>query len=97
MKTWGSEGIAPPFLTSALDGGEWLASSPCRFTPGTHWIGDPRAEICSRQNVWYIYTINKLCRRKDIIIKSISQILLELSNYEWECSTRGRIESLYRI
>jgi hypothetical protein len=33
------------FLTSALVGGEWLASRPCRFTPlerapGTHWIGD---------------------------------------------------------
>jgi hypothetical protein len=31
-------------LTSALDGGEWPASRPCRFTPkerapGTHWIG----------------------------------------------------------
>jgi hypothetical protein len=39
MKTWGSGGIAPPFLTSALDGGEWSASRPCRFTPGTHWIG----------------------------------------------------------
>jgi hypothetical protein len=31
------------FLTSALDEGEWLASSPGRFTrrervPGTHWI-----------------------------------------------------------
>jgi len=30
------------FLTSAPDGGEWLASSPGRFTPrvrdsGTHW------------------------------------------------------------
>jgi hypothetical protein len=23
MKTWGNGGIAPPFLTSALDGGEW--------------------------------------------------------------------------
>jgi hypothetical protein len=39
-----SGGIAPPFLTSALDGGEWLASSSKRFTswerdPGTHWIG----------------------------------------------------------
>jgi hypothetical protein len=29
-----SEGIAPPFLTSVLDGGEWLASCPCRFTSG---------------------------------------------------------------
>jgi hypothetical protein len=30
------------FLISALVGGEWLASCPCRFTPGeevpcTHW------------------------------------------------------------
>jgi hypothetical protein len=40
----GSGGIAPPFLTLALDGGEWSASHPCRFTPAetaplTHWIG----------------------------------------------------------
>jgi hypothetical protein len=41
MKTyWG-------FLTSALDGGEWLASRPCRFTsgetaPGSRWV-NPRA------------------------------------------------------
>jgi hypothetical protein len=33
------------FLTSALDGGEWSASYPGRFTPrerdrSTHWIGD---------------------------------------------------------
>jgi hypothetical protein len=41
------------FLTSALGGGEWSASRPCRFTPGerasgTHWIGgwvDPRAGL----------------------------------------------------
>jgi hypothetical protein len=33
MKAYGSGGIAPPFLTSALDGGEWLASRPCPFTP----------------------------------------------------------------
>jgi hypothetical protein len=31
---WGSEGIAPTFLTSALDRGKWSASSPCHFTPG---------------------------------------------------------------
>jgi hypothetical protein len=38
-------------LSSALDGGEWLASRPGHFTPreralGTHWIGGwmgPRA------------------------------------------------------
>jgi hypothetical protein len=33
------------FLTSALVGGEWSASRPCRFTsgentPGTYWIGE---------------------------------------------------------
>jgi hypothetical protein len=40
-------------LTSALDGGEWLASRPGHFTPrerasGTHWIGGwvgPRAVL----------------------------------------------------
>jgi hypothetical protein len=42
---WGSGGIAPHFLTSALDGGELSASRPCRFTPreialGTYWIAD---------------------------------------------------------
>jgi hypothetical protein len=39
-----SGGIAPPFLTSALDGGEWSASHPCYFTAretahGTHCTG----------------------------------------------------------
>jgi hypothetical protein len=44
MKTCGSGGVAPPFLTSALDGGEWSASRHGHFTPGerapnTHCIG----------------------------------------------------------
>jgi hypothetical protein len=44
MKTWGSEGVDPPFLMSALDGGDLSASCPGRFTsrdraPTTHWIG----------------------------------------------------------
>jgi hypothetical protein len=41
------------FLTSALVGGQWSASCPCRFMPGeripgTHWIGvwvDPKAGL----------------------------------------------------
>jgi hypothetical protein len=42
-EVWGSGGIAPPFLTSALVGCEWSAARLCRFTPGerapgTHWI-----------------------------------------------------------
>jgi hypothetical protein len=41
---WGSEGITPRILTSALDGGEWSASRPGRFTSGeattdAHWMG----------------------------------------------------------
>jgi hypothetical protein len=28
---WGSAGISPPFLTSALDEGEWSASRPCNY------------------------------------------------------------------
>jgi hypothetical protein len=34
MKTCGSGNIAPPFLTSALDGGEWSAWRRGRFTYG---------------------------------------------------------------
>jgi hypothetical protein len=49
----GVGGVVPPFLTFALDGGEWSASLPCCFTPGerapsTHWIGGwvgPRAGL----------------------------------------------------
>jgi hypothetical protein len=49
----GSGGIAPPFLTSSLEGGEWSVSRPGRFTPdenstGTHWLGEwvgPRAGL----------------------------------------------------
>jgi hypothetical protein len=45
MKTWGSWGIAPSFLTSAVDGSKWSASRLGRFTtaeraPATHPIGD---------------------------------------------------------
>jgi hypothetical protein len=34
LSTWGNEGIAPPFLTLALDGREQSASRPCCFTTG---------------------------------------------------------------
>jgi hypothetical protein len=39
----GSGGIAPPFLTSALDEGEWSVSLPAtsasgEIAPSTHWI-----------------------------------------------------------
>jgi hypothetical protein len=54
MKTWTSGVISPPFLTSALDGGELSASQPGRFTPGewapdTHWI---RARVSPKAGSW---------------------------------------------
>jgi hypothetical protein len=40
METYGGADLQiRVFLTSALVGGEWSASRPGRFTPGTHWIG----------------------------------------------------------
>jgi hypothetical protein len=47
------------FLASTLVGGERSASRPCRFTPGTHWIGgwvDPRASLDEEE---------KLCPYRD--------------------------------
>jgi hypothetical protein len=38
MKTWESGGIAPPFLTSELHGGERSASCLSHFVLGTHLI-----------------------------------------------------------
>jgi len=38
VKTLGNEVIAPAFLTSALNGGEWSASRSGRFTLGVHRI-----------------------------------------------------------
>jgi hypothetical protein len=43
-KYWGVKVYLHAFLTSALDGGEWSALRPGRFTPrerapGTPWIG----------------------------------------------------------
>jgi hypothetical protein len=50
MKTWGSGGIAPPLLTSTLDGGEWLASRPWGTALGTHWVG-PRAGLDALEKI----------------------------------------------
>jgi hypothetical protein len=51
MKTYGGvDEYINVFLTSALAGGEWSASRPCRFTPGkrdsvpTGWEG-PRIDL----------------------------------------------------
>jgi hypothetical protein len=61
-----SGGIVSSFLTSTLDGGEWSASRPYRFTSeersrGTRWIGcwiDPRAGQDDMEKT----QISSLCR-----------------------------------
>jgi hypothetical protein len=50
---WGNGGRGPSNLTSVLDEGEWLASRPGHFAPGTHWIGGcvgPRAVLNAVEN-----------------------------------------------
>jgi hypothetical protein len=52
MMTWGNGGIAPPFLTLAMNGGGWSAScfyfTPEEMAPGARhiqgWVG-PRAGL----------------------------------------------------
>jgi hypothetical protein len=58
-------------LTSALVGGEWPASCPCWFTPGTHWIGgwvDPKAGLDDKlkQTPW------PLVRKRTILTATIT-------------------------
>jgi hypothetical protein len=45
---WKSGGIAPPFLTAAIDGREWSASRFCCFTPGKEPPLDRR--VCGPQS-----------------------------------------------
>jgi hypothetical protein len=54
MKAYGGVDVEVHiFLTSALVGGEWTASHPCRFIPRTHcivgWV-DPRADLDYMEN-----------------------------------------------
>jgi hypothetical protein len=41
----GSTGIPPQFLTSAVDGDEWSASSSCRLTPRERTSGRTPARV----------------------------------------------------
>jgi hypothetical protein len=50
MKTWGSGVIAPPFLILALEGREWSASRPGRFTPGEIYPLDSGLGVSQRRS-----------------------------------------------
>jgi hypothetical protein len=86
-KTYGgSGGIALPFLTSALDKGEWSASRSGSFTvgeraPGAHWIGGwvgPRAGLdaadADRAGIlnWVVQPV--ACRYTDSVLGRVCDI-----------------------
>jgi hypothetical protein len=55
--------IVPPFLTSALDGGEWSASHLGCFSPGTHCVGGwmgPRAgpDVAEKRKISWVFRIS---------------------------------------
>lgn len=75
---WGSRGVAPIFFTSALDGGELVASGPCRFS---HQEMSPRYSLVMRlggpQNLVGSYGENKNCSvRNNFEFHSVSHVFL---------------------
>jgi hypothetical protein len=82
MKTYESGGTDPPFLFSALEGGEWLASRPCRYTPGDIATGgrvSPRADLSVVEKIKVFLVLGFDPRPvSKIVIKIMSQISLLL-------------------
>jgi hypothetical protein len=87
MKTyWGVEVQLHALLISALNGGEWSASRPNRFTPrerasGIHWIGGwvgPRAvleAVAKRKNP----SLRRESNPRTPIVQPVAQHYTELS------------------
>jgi hypothetical protein len=67
------------FLTSALVGGEWSASRPCRFSPGerapgAHFIGswvDPRAGLDDMEK-WKFFTLPGLELPLPLVVQPVA-------------------------
>jgi hypothetical protein len=85
----GSGVIAPPFLTSTLDGGDWLASGPGRLIlkesplPGTNWIGGwagPFGRYGEEKNILPLQGIKP--RFLDGLVLGPVAILTELSTFK---------------
>jgi hypothetical protein len=76
------------FLTSALAGGEWSASSPGRFTPGesapdTHWLGgwvDPRAGLDDVEK-------KKFLTLAGLELRALGRLARRQSLYQLRCFT----------
>jgi hypothetical protein len=101
---WASGGITPPFLTSALDGGELSGSCPNSFTHGetiadTHWIGrwvGPRAGLDAveiRKGTGYVY-YNNNNNRIIYDVKGPTNILNRIENI-CQCNDNQSYEDGY--
>jgi hypothetical protein len=78
MKAYGGVDVQIPIvLTSTLVGGEWPASRPCCFTPGTHWIGGwvgSRAGLDNvEKNLDTTITLRLLSNKCEIIFQTNNQ------------------------
>jgi hypothetical protein len=52
----GTGGITLPFFTSAVDGGEWLASRPSRYAPAERALVPTAQEgACASEAVWTLW------------------------------------------
>jgi hypothetical protein len=77
MKTYGSGGIAPLFLTSALGGGEWPASHTRCLTPGER----------APSNNWFagwvssIADVDAVEKRKILLLSGIESQLSSLKPF----------------
>jgi hypothetical protein len=59
---WGSGGIDPPFVISAVDTGEWWASRSGRFIPGKSASVPATQEVWwAPESVWTLWTREKSC------------------------------------
>jgi hypothetical protein len=91
---WGRGGIAPPLLTSALDGGEWSASRSAVLHPGTHWIG---GWVCT-EPVWMLWSKEKsltLPRNRSLIVQPVARRYTNWAIPEVDisaCSVRSELE-----
>jgi len=85
------------FVTSVLDGDEWLTSSPVHFTPekntGTPWIEDwvgPRAGLGVLEKVNFFSPLGIRTPRKETINNSLISIfssiyiVTQAENVNWE-------------
>jgi hypothetical protein len=92
----GNRGIAPSFLTWVLDGGEWTASRPCRFSFCKHSRGSNRGNKVPDSNHQAAISRSASCKSLVFTVKP-SQIHSLSTRLMSEASKRGRLEGTASI